>query len=372
MKRPTAKEMPCCLLWGRERTKMNQTGNILELSCLEVCLQPNFNYSLRSLNFSFVTFLKPVRESQTIMGIFLNHSNFQNFTRICQGITSELKMCSSCLACESKKSLDFISQEQTSKVLIMKGSTEVKANDFRSPCQHFNFTVAPIVDPLEEYNITCNLKTHMRRPAIMEEDSPKEKSMNHTCRTMEYLNNCTHLSLHLEMDVKNFTCSMKITWYVLVLVVFIFFLILTLHKILESHRRMWKWRNFIYLFMRDREREREAEREAGSQGAGSPMRDLIPGPWDNDLSPRQTLNHLSHPGAPTSALLRGQDSEELRTLNVRVISGTLKRMLPELVNSRPPTKCTQVFPRLSSLSSSDFCLQGFPLVFPRRDEMVVP
>lgn len=41
----------------------------------------------------------------------------------------------------------------------------------------------------------------------------------------------------------DFTCSMKITWYVLVLVVFIFFLILTLHKILESHRRMWKWRS---------------------------------------------------------------------------------------------------------------------------------
>ncbi|XP_021557310.1 transmembrane protein 156 [Neomonachus schauinslandi] len=246
-------------------------GNILELSCLEVCLQPNFNYSLRSLNFSFVTFLKPVRETQTIMGIFLNHSNFQNVTRICQGITSELKMCSSCLACESKKSLDFISQEQTSKVLIMKASMEVKANDFRSPCQHFNFTVAPIADPLEEHNITCNLKTRMRRPAITEEDSPKEKSMNHTCRTMEYLNNCTHISLHLEMDVKNFTCSMKITWYVLVLVIFIFFLALTLHKILESHRRMWKWRRNTY--------------------------------------------------KPTSDLLRGQDSEKLRTLNVQVISG---------------------------------------------------
>ncbi|XP_004396220.1 PREDICTED: transmembrane protein 156 [Odobenus rosmarus divergens] len=267
-------------------------GNILELSCLEVCLQPNFNYSLRSLNFSFVAFLKPVRESQTIMGIFLNHSNFQNFTRICQGITSELKMCSSCLACESKKRLDFISQEQTSKVLIMKGSTEVKANDFRSPCQHFNFTVAPIVDPLEEYNITCNLKTHMRRPAIMEEDSPKEKSMNHTCRTMEHLNNCTRISLHLEMDVKNFTCSMKITWYVLVLVVFIFFLILTLHKILESHRRMWKWRS-------------------------------------------------NHPGAPTSALLRGQDSEKLRTLNVRVISETKQRL--------PLTQVKKVLPPIPEL-----------------------
>lgn len=87
----------------------------MELSCLEVCLQPNFNYSLAFLNFSFVTFLKPIRETQTIMGIFLNHSNFQNFPRICQGIMNEFQMCSSCLACESTKLMDFISWEQTSK-----------------------------------------------------------------------------------------------------------------------------------------------------------------------------------------------------------------------------------------------------------------
>ncbi|XP_025853474.2 transmembrane protein 156 [Vulpes vulpes] len=262
-------------------------GNILELSCLEVCLQPNFNYSVPSLNFSFVTFLKPVRETQTIMGIFLNHSNFQNFTRICQGITGEFKMCSPCLACKSKKSMDFISQERTSKVLTMKGSTEVKANDFHSPCRHFNFTAAPTFDPLEEYNITCNLKTHMRRLAIMEEDPPKEKSRNYTCRTMEILNNCTYISLYLEMDVKNFTCSMKMTWYVLVLVVIIFFLILTIHKILESHRRMWKWQ--------------------------------------------------SHKYKPTSALLRGQDSEKLRTLHVQVISETKQRLpLNQVKKVLPP------------------------------------
>lgn len=220
------------------------------------------------------------------MGLFLNHSNFQNFTRICQGFTSEFKMCS-CLACESKKSMDFIFQEQTSKVLIMKGSTEVKANDVRSPCRHFNFSVAPTVDPLDEYNMTCNLKTRVRRPAIIEQDPLREKSMNHTCRTMEFLNNCTRISLHLEMDVKNFTCSMKITWYVLVVVVFIFFLILTLHKILESQRTMWKWQ--------------------------------------------------SHKYKPTSDLLRGQDSEKLRTLNVRVISETKQRLpLTQVKKGLPP------------------------------------
>lgn len=38
-------------------------------------------------------------------------------------------------------------------------------------------------------------------------------------------------------------CSMKITWYVLVLLVFIFLLILIIRKILEGHRRVQKWQS---------------------------------------------------------------------------------------------------------------------------------
>ncbi|XP_070266829.1 transmembrane protein 156 [Myotis yumanensis] len=251
-------------------------GNMLELSCLEVCLQPDLTYSFSSLNFSVVTFLQPVRETETMMGIFLNHSNFQNFTRICPDITSEFQMCSSCLVCESKGNMDFISQEQTSKVLIMRGSMEVKANDL-SPCRHFNFTVAPAVDHSEEYNITCHLKTGTRSSAMMEEEATTEKSIDHTCGIMNHSNNCVHISLHLDMDVKNFSCFMKITWYVLVILVFIFLLILIIHKILEVHRRVQKWQ--------------------------------------------------SHKYKPSSVLLRS-DSEKLRTLEMRVISAGAKQRLP--------------------------------------------
>ncbi|XP_045690498.1 transmembrane protein 156 isoform X2 [Phyllostomus hastatus] len=249
------------------------SGNILELSCLEVCLQPNLTYSLSSLNFSYVTFLEPVRETETIMGIFLNHSSFQNFTRMCQDTTSEFTMCSLCLVCESKENTDFISQEQTSQVLIMRGSMEVKTNDFHSACLHLNFTVEPAVDHLEEYNITCTLKANARSSTIMGEDPTMEKSMNHTCRIMNYSNNCIHISLHLEMDVKNFYCSMKITWYILVILVFIFLLIFTIHKILEVHRQMRKWQ--------------------------------------------------SHKYKPSSILLRRSDSEKLRTLSEQALSGEL-------------------------------------------------
>ncbi|KAM6150268.1 transmembrane protein 156 [Erethizon dorsatum] len=244
-------------------------GRLLELSCLEGCLEPNISYSLASLNYSFLTFLQPARDTQSIMALFLHHSNFQNFTRICQEIISEFKTCSFCLVCESKGNMDFVSQEQTLKVLIMRRSMHVKAKEFFSPCQRFNFSVTPAVDQLEESNTTCSLRAHTRKSTIVEEEPAKENSLNHTCRIMEYSNNCTHVSLHLEMDVKNITCSMKITWYILVLLVFIFWIILIIHKILEGHRRVQEWQNHKY--------------------------------------------------TTTSALLRGSDSEKLRALNVWVV-----------------------------------------------------
>ena len=65
------------------------------------------------------------------------------------------------------------------------------------------------------------------------------------------------------------------------------------------------FKDFIYLFDREKsqvdgEAGREREREAGSLL----MRDLIPGPWDHDLSWRQQLNPLSHPGAQSSTFLK--------------------------------------------------------------------
>jgi len=58
---------------------------------------------------------------------------------------------------------------------------------------------------------------------------------------------------------------------------------------------------FIYLTDRERERkhkqgEREREKQPAHQ-AGTPMWGSIPGSWDQDPSPRQMFNCLSHPGA---------------------------------------------------------------------------
>ena len=60
---------------------------------------------------------------------------------------------------------------------------------------------------------------------------------------------------------------------------------------------------FIYLTERDTAREGTQAGEVGEGEAGFPLSrepdvGLIPAPWDHDLSRRQTLNWLSHPGAP--------------------------------------------------------------------------
>ncbi|XP_075799543.1 transmembrane protein 156 [Microtus pennsylvanicus] len=213
-----------------------------ELACREVCLLPNLTYSLPSFNFSSVTFLHPAEETQTVMGLFPNHSSVQSFTESCQGITNGFPMCSLCLVCESKGDADFISQEQISKGLITTGSMEVKANDFFSPCPHYNVTVALLADPMKEYNATCTPEAHPGKPTGVE-DPPRGDSLNHTCGIMENTSNCTHVSLRLAIDVKSVTCSVKITWYILVLLVFMVGIILIIHKILEDHRRVRRWQS---------------------------------------------------------------------------------------------------------------------------------
>uniref|UniRef100_A0A8C2N554 Transmembrane protein 156 n=1 Tax=Cricetulus griseus TaxID=10029 RepID=A0A8C2N554_CRIGR len=262
-----------------------------ELACREVCLLPNLTNLLPSFNFSSVAFLQPAEETQTVMGLFPNHSSFQSFSKICQGITSGFPMCSLCLVCESKGDVDLISQEQTPKGLITRGSMEVKANDFYSPCQHFNVTVALLVDPMKEYNTTCTPEYHPGKSTTVEEEPSRENSLNHTCGIVGNMSNCTHVFLHLAMDVKSVTCSVKITWYILVLLVFMLSIILIIHKILEDHRRMQRWQ--------------------------------------------------SHKYKSTSVLLRGSDSAELSALNTRVI--------PESTRGLPSVQVVEVLPPIPEL-----------------------
>lgn len=83
----------------------------------------------------------------------------------------------------------------------MRGSKEVKASDFYSPCEYFNVTVALLADPVKE-DTTCTPEGHPGEAIALDEDPVREKSLNHTCRFMKNTDNCTHIFLHLEMDVK--------------------------------------------------------------------------------------------------------------------------------------------------------------------------
>ena len=71
-------------------------------------------------------------------------------------------------------------------------------------------------------------------------------------------------------------------------------------SIIEPPRCPWKdlfiWEKNRACTSRGRNKRRGRNRLPIEQG--TPTWGSIPGPWDHDLSPRQTVNQLSHPGTP--------------------------------------------------------------------------
>ncbi|XP_020847417.1 transmembrane protein 156 isoform X1 [Phascolarctos cinereus] len=254
-------------------------GNIVELSCLDVNLLNNFTYPLPEFNISFVSFLHQEREHEVIvLGISAKHFHFHNMSKVCPLTSRELQLYSSCLVCESKGTKDFIHQELTTKASIMNDSMEMKAENFLPLRVIFNFTVVPVVDDLGGYDTTCVVKLHLTNFTAGKEPM-KTTLLNSSHRSMQSLNNCNQVSLQLEMETGNSTCTMRITWYVLVLLVFIFLIIFIAHKIFQENRRVRTWQNHRY--------------------------------------------------KPASTLLKGNDSEKLRrVLNIHVISGATKQRGP--------------------------------------------
>lgn len=69
---------------------------------------------------------------------------------------------------------------------------------------------------------------------------------------------------------------------------YIFFKILLIYLFEKTEQNQGEWQ---------REREKQTPHRAGSLTQGS-----IPGPWDHELSWKQTLHQLNHPGALKAAL----------------------------------------------------------------------
>ncbi|XP_072476595.1 transmembrane protein 156 [Notamacropus eugenii] len=254
-------------------------GNIVELSCLQASLLNNFTYPLPKFNISFVSFLQQGREHEVIvLGISAKYFHFHNISKVCPLTPGELQLYSSCLVCESKGTDDFIHQELTTKATIMDDSMEMKAENFLPLHVIFNFTVVPVIEHLGGYDATCVVKLHLTN-STAGNDPMKATWLNSSHRSVQRLNSCNLVSLQLEMETGNSTCTMRITWYVLVLLVFIFLTIFIVHKIFQENRRVQTWQNHRY--------------------------------------------------KPASTLLKGNDSETLRRmLNIHVISGATKQRGP--------------------------------------------
>ncbi|XP_051820937.1 transmembrane protein 156 [Antechinus flavipes] len=295
-------------------------GNIAELSCLDISSLNNFTYPLPEFNISFVSFLQQGREHEVIvLGISAKHFHFHNMSNVCPLTSGELQLYSSCLLCESKGTVDFIHQELTTRgnnrlkevwkmerqvmdASIMNDSLEMKAENF--PLLHvlFNFTVVPVVEALGGHDTTCVLKLHLRNSASRK-DPLKTTLLNGSHRSVESLNSCNQVSLQLEMETGNSTCTMRITWYVLILLVFIFLVICSVYKIFQENRRIQTWPNY-------------------------------------------TSFHYSHYTTPT--LPKENDSEILRgVLNIHVVSGAAKQ--------RSPSTFSGAKERLPPISELEHC-----------------
>ncbi|XP_044537682.1 transmembrane protein 156 [Gracilinanus agilis] len=266
-----------------------QKGNIVELSCFDLSSLNNFTYPLREFNISFVSFLQQEREHEVIiLGISADHFHFHNMSQVCPLTPGELQLYSSCLVCESKGTLDLFHQELTTKASLMNESIEMKVKHFPPLPVLFNVTAVPVVeDPGRRAAATCLLKLRIRSSSTR-----KDSAMG---RSVQSLNSCHQVSLQLEMEIGHSICTMKITWYVLVLSVFIFLIIFIVHKIFQEKRRVSIWKNQTY--------------------------------------------------KSASTLLKGNDSEKRRgVLNTEVVSGATKERRPSAF-----TGVTERLPPISEL-----------------------
>ena len=104
------------------------------------------------------------------------------------------------------------------------------------------------------------------------------------------------------------------------------------------------------------EREQD-QRVRGEEGAGSllsrkPMQGLIPGPRDHDLSWGQTLNWLSHPGAPEYFyLLRGS----MRVIGKKVFINEYN--IENIMKTNSNRSNSKIRPRLNLVSRSKATLK---------------
>ena len=90
---------------------------------------------------------------------------------------------------------------------------------------------------------------------------------------------------------KVFTLFFPFTLFLFLSIQYSSFLILFSLCILYICICKYIYEDCIYLFMKHRERGRDTSRGRSRLLTGSPMWDLIPGPWDHSLSWRQTPNH---------------------------------------------------------------------------------
>ncbi|XP_023781124.1 transmembrane protein 156 isoform X1 [Cyanistes caeruleus] len=212
-------------------------ANTVMVSCMDTCSSSNITFPLCTFNNSYERSVKLRREHQTILlKVTVNNSSFQNIPYICQSSWREQQSHSEQTECESRRDVNVEHQGSGSKAEKTEGSFEVKTENVTYFYKYFNFTTVSKKEV--EHNTNYVVEIHINN-SIAGGRNAADEQLNHSCllAMMEEQNDCINISLQLKSYMEYPMCMVKITWLIMIPVVFVFTVSIVIYKIVQENKQ---------------------------------------------------------------------------------------------------------------------------------------
>ncbi|NXR81473.1 TM156 protein, partial [Pycnonotus jocosus] len=204
---------------------------------MDTCSSSNTTFPLCTFNNSYERSVPQRRENQTVLlKVIVNNSSFQNIPCICQSSWREQQSHPKQTECESKKDVNVDHQGSGSIAEKTKGSLEVKTENATYFCKYYNFTTVSKKEM--EHNTNYLMEIHINNSLVGGRNTADEQ-LNHSCllAMMEDQNNCINISLQLKSYMEYPMCMMKITWFTMIPIVFVFTVSIVIYKIVQENKQ---------------------------------------------------------------------------------------------------------------------------------------
>ncbi|NWZ41619.1 TM156 protein, partial [Brachypodius atriceps] len=204
---------------------------------MDTCSSSNTTFPLCTFNNSYERSVQRRRENQTVLlKVIVNNSNFQNIPCICQSSWREQQSHPKHTECESKRDVNVDHQGSGSIAEKTKGSLEVKTENVTYFRKYLNFTT--ISKKEVEHKMNYLMEIHINNSLVGGRNAADEQ-LNHSCllAMMENQNNCINISLQLKSYMEYPMCMMKITWFTMIPIVFVFTVSIVIYKIVQENKQ---------------------------------------------------------------------------------------------------------------------------------------